>query len=30
MRGMSGSGPFGAEAQMVWFGQPAQASDLPA
>ena len=28
--GRSGSGPLGAVAQMVWFGQPAQASILPA
>jgi hypothetical protein len=30
MIGMSGSGPFGAEAQMAWFGQPAHASPFPA
>ncbi len=30
MIGMSGSGPFGAEAQIAWFGQPSQASPLPA
>ena len=30
MKGMSGSGPLGAVAQMDWFGQPAQASPLPA
>lgn len=28
--GMSGSGPFGADAQIDWLGQPAQASPLPA
>lgn len=27
---MSGSGPLGAEAQIAWLGQPAQASDCPA
>jgi len=27
---MSGSGPLGAEAQISWLGQPAQASALPA
>lgn len=30
MRGMSGSGPLGAEAQIAWFGQPAQESAFPA
>lgn len=30
MRGMSGSGPLGVEAQMDWFGQPAQALPWPA
>ncbi len=30
IRGMSGSGPFGVEAQMLWLGQPAQASPWPA
>lgn len=30
MRGMSGSGPLGVEAHIVWFGQPAQASPWPA
>jgi len=30
MIGISGSGPFGVEAQICWFGQPAQASPLPA
>ena len=30
MSGMSGSGPFGAEAQIFWFGQPAQESAVPA
>lgn len=30
MRGMSGSGPFGADAQMAWLGQPAQESAWPA
>ena len=30
MSGMSGSGPLGVEAQMDWFGQPAQASPWPA
>lgn len=30
MRAMSGSGPFGVEAQMIWLGQPAQASPWPA
>jgi hypothetical protein len=30
MRGMSGSGPFGAEAHICWFGHPSQASALPA
>ena len=30
MRGMSGSGIFGVEAQMLWLGQPAQASPWPA
>lgn len=30
MSGISGSGPFGAVAQMAWFGQPAQESALPA
>ena len=30
MRGMSGSGPFGAEAHIDWFGQPWQASPCPA
>ena len=30
MRGMSGSGPLGVEAQMVWLGQEAQAESLPA
>lgn len=30
MRGMSGSGPLGADAQMLWFGQPAHASPFPA
>ena len=30
MRGMSGSGPLGVEAQMVWLGQLAQAEPAPA
>ncbi len=30
MRGMSGSGPLGVEAQMVWLGQLAQAELEPA
>ena len=30
MRGISGSGPFGADSQIVWLGHPAQASPLPA
>lgn len=30
MRGMSGSGPFGAEAHIAWLGQPAQESAWPA
>lgn len=30
MRAVSGSGPFGAEAQMAWLGHPAQAADCPA
>ena len=30
MKGMSGSGPFGVEAQMLWLGQPTQASPWPA
>ena len=30
MRGRSGSGPFGVVAHIDWFGQPAQASPLPA
>jgi hypothetical protein len=30
MMGMSGSGPFGAEAHIAWLGQPAQLSALPA
>lgn len=30
MRGMSGSGPLGALAQMDWLGQPVQASLWPA
>lgn len=30
MIGMSGSGPLGVEAQMVWLGQPAHASPWPA
>lgn len=30
MRGISGSGPLGAEAQIAWLGQPAQESALPA
>lgn len=30
MRGMSGSGPLGAVAQMIWLGQPAQAEPWPA
>lgn len=30
MRGISGSGPFGALAHICWFGQPAQASPFPA
>ncbi len=30
MRGMSGSGPLGVEAQMLWLGQPVQAESLPA
>ncbi len=30
MREMSGSGPFGVDVQMLWLGQPAQASPWPA
>ena len=30
MRGMSGSGPLGAEAHIAWLGHPAQESALPA
>ena len=30
MSGMSGSGPFGAEAQIFWLGQDWQASPEPA
>jgi hypothetical protein len=30
MAGMSGSDPFGADAQIAWLGQPAQESALPA
>ena len=30
MRGMSGSGPLGVDAQILWLGQPAQASPCPA
>ena len=30
MRGMSGSGPLGAEAHIFWLGQPAQLSAEPA
>lgn len=30
MRGRSGSGPWGVEAQMDWLGQPAQAEVVPA
>ena len=30
MRGMSGSGPLGADAQTAWFGHPAQESAVPA
>jgi len=30
MDARSGSGPLGAVAQAAWFGQPAQASALPA
>lgn len=30
IKGISGSGPLGVEAQMAWFGQPLQASPLPA
>ena len=30
IRGISGSGPFGAVAHMDWLGQPAHASPLPA
>ena len=30
MRGISGSGPLGVEAQTLWLGQPAQASPRPA
>ena len=30
MRGRSESGPMGVEAQMLWLGQPAQASPWPA
>jgi hypothetical protein len=30
MRGISGSGPFGAEAQMLWLGHPLHASPCPA
>lgn len=30
MAGRSGSGPLGAVAQICWFGQPAQASLVPA
>ena len=30
MRGISGSGPLGAEAHIAWLGQPAQESAFPA
>ena len=30
IKGISGSGPFGAVAQIAWFGHPAQESALPA
>ncbi len=30
MASKSGSGPFGAVAQISWFGQPAHAADFPA
>ena len=30
MKGMSGSGPLGVDAQILWLGQPAQASPWPA
>jgi hypothetical protein len=30
MTGISGSGPFGAEAHIAWLGQPAQLSAVPA
>jgi len=30
MSGRSGSGPFGAEAQICWLGQPAQEAAVPA